>query len=99
MNDKLTPLQKAQLKQQAMRDAGIAVVVLSPIEKHLRAPTSLRAAINAKCYDCVGQDCDANWRGRVGTCTVVKCPLHSVRPFQHKAESDEEDASGDVDHE
>lgn len=99
MSDKLNPLQKARQKQQAMRDAGIAVVVLTPLEKHFRAPTSLRLAINAKCYDCVGQDGDANWRRQVGTCVVVKCPLHSLRPFQPKAGTDEEDTSGDVDHE
>lgn len=88
--EKLTGLQKAQLKVQAMRDAGIPLVQLNPIEKHLRNPNSLRFAIRAKCYDCVGQAGDANWRGRVGNCPVTKCPLHTVRPFQTKDASDDE---------
>lgn len=37
---------------------------------------SLRAAVNAKCQDCV------NWqRKEIENCTIVTCPLWSVRPY------------------
>ena len=40
----------------------------SPIEKSEQNPTSLRLAINAKCYDCQGQDADPGWRQRIADC-------------------------------
>ena len=85
---KLTGLQKAHLVNQAKRDAGIVVhtVVLDPIAKHFANPKSKTMAIRAKCFDCVGGDADLNPRGRIGNCPVVKCPLHTVRPYQHKAQ-------------
>jgi hypothetical protein len=58
---------------------------LDPIEKAMRNPTSLRLAINAKCYDCEGRDADPNVRQRIGDCRVPKCPLYPVRPYQHLA--------------
>jgi hypothetical protein len=54
----------------------------NPIEKAADNPTSLRLAVNAKCYDCIGQDADPHWQRRVGTCGCTTCPLHAVRPYQ-----------------
>ncbi len=45
---------------------------------------SLRAAINAKCRDCV-YDPEAKgvgtWRAQVRDCSVPTCPLYPVRPL------------------
>lgn len=51
-------LRKAQEAMAAKRAAGEKIVVLDPIEKAKANPTSLRMAINAKCWDCVGAGCD-----------------------------------------
>lgn len=75
-------LLKAQAANVARRAAGIALPQLDPIERAKANPTSLRAAINAKCYDCQGQDCDPGVRQRIRECPVTKCPLHTVRPYQ-----------------
>ena len=49
----------------------------SPVAKALKHPKSLRAAINAKCYDCAGYS-----RIEVTRCTVEDCPLWPLRPWQ-----------------
>ena len=85
--DKPTPLQLASQKMAEMRASGVPVVRLDPIEKARANPTSLRAAINGKCWDCVGRDCDPKPRARIGGCPVKACPLYPVRPYQsHEAE-------------
>lgn len=44
---------------------------------------SLRAAINAKCRDCIydPESGLGNWRQQVSSCTATECPLYSVRPL------------------
>jgi hypothetical protein len=54
----------------------------NPIEKALKNPKSLRAAINAKCFDCQGQDADPAPKWRIGNCEISDCPLYSLRPYQ-----------------
>ncbi len=61
---------------------------LDPLTKARRNPMSLRLAINAKCYDCGGQDSDPGWHDRIRHCAVPGCPLYPVRPFQQD-EADE----------
>ncbi len=82
---KKKPLEIAQEKRAAMKAQGIAVERLSPAEKLARNPTSLRAAINAKCFDCMGAGCDPGWRKAIGECTVRACGLYAVRPYQGAA--------------
>jgi len=42
---------------------------------------SLRAAINAKCKECIYDPIgDGNWRQQVMACMSPECPLYSVRP-------------------
>ncbi len=52
---------------------------LDPMEKAKRHPTSLRMAINAKCYDCCGFS-----RKEVTLCEMMDCPLWQLRPWQRK---------------
>lgn len=78
----LTPLQKANAAIKAMREAGETIERLDPIEKAIRNPSSLRLAINGKCWDCVGAGHDSNPRWLIGNCQIVDCPLHGVRPYK-----------------
>jgi hypothetical protein len=42
---------------------------------------SMRAAINAKCKDCIYDSCaPGNWRQQVEACTITGCSLHPYRP-------------------
>jgi hypothetical protein len=73
----------------AWREAGgVTGPRQDPIQKLAANPTSLRLAINAKCWDCQGGDADPNPRGRIGTCECLTCPLHAVRPYQRRDESE-----------
>lgn len=78
----LTPLQQAHENMRLRREAGEVIVRRDPIEKAKLKPTSLRLAITAKCWDCIGGTSDSNPRARIRDCGVTKCPLYTVRPFQ-----------------
>ena len=56
-----------------------------PIERAKRNPKSLRAAIDAKCWDCEGGDADPAPHWRIGNCVCPDCPLYPVRPYQYNA--------------
>ena len=51
----------------------------TPLQVAAENPTSLRKAINAKCYDCNGGE---QWVQRTRECPVKSCPLWNVRPHQ-----------------
>lgn len=88
--DTPTPLQKAQAAIAAKRAAGIEIERLNPMEKAAKNPTSLRLAINAKCFDCVGgSNADGGFRGSIRTCPSTRCSLHSVRPYQQRDDAQE----------
>jgi hypothetical protein len=87
--DKLTGLERAREVARAKREAGEVIVHLDPLTKHRLNPGSLRLAINAKCYDCVGCDLDPGVRRRIRTCACTHCPLHSVRPYQRGEEEEQ----------
>lgn len=43
---------------------------------------SLREAIDAKCKDCIFDECEpGRWRQQVAACTCITCPLYPVRPL------------------
>ena len=63
--------------------------VLNPIEKSVREPKSLKYALRAMCYECVGRELDPNPRKAIGCCTSYACPLWSLRPYRHMGESAE----------
>lgn len=52
-------------------------------ENYTAHRVSLRAAVNAKCRDCIydPQSGLGNWRQQVTACTCARCPLFSVRPI------------------
>lgn len=76
------PLERARQRQAEMRAAGIVPQRRNPIEKASANPNSLRAAIDAKCFDCEGGDADPRVQWRVGNCVCPDCPLYPVRPHQ-----------------
>ena len=43
---------------QEHKEAGIAIVRLNPMEKLKANPKSMRASINASCWQCQGEDAD-----------------------------------------
>lgn len=77
-------MQKAQETLQEMRAAGWKPVRLNPVDQYHRNPTSLRAAIKAHCWVCVGADADPGAKFRVRDCAVgPKCALFNHRPWQN----------------
>ena len=84
-----TGLELARRKRAELKDAGIKVVILNPIEKARCNPQSLRYAINGKCFDCVGAGNDPNPRGAIRECAISDCTLHPVRPYQRHDVEDE----------
>ncbi len=88
--DKQEAWQKAREKLAQMRADGWKPVHLSPVEAAKAKPNSLKMAIRAHCYTCVGEDADPGYKARVRDCSVVSCALHPHRPWQ--------DHSGRVQH-
>ena len=85
-NTQTTPaLEKAKQRVKEMRENGTYRSNIDPIEKLSRHPTSLRRAIDAKCFDCEGRNADPNVKKRIGTCPITSCPLWNVRPYQRYA--------------
>jgi len=59
-----------------------------PMKRAEANPTSLRRAIDAKCWDCQGRDSDPSPRWRIGNCEMPDCPLYPVRPYQTRTGSE-----------
>jgi hypothetical protein len=89
----MTPLERARAIQAAKRAAGIKTVVLDPISKARANPTSLRMAINGKCWDCMGAGADPNTRLAISECGIESCTLWPVRPYR---KSDDDVADEEV---
>lgn len=81
MNKALLAAHEARAARKAL---GIETVKRNPIERARDNPTSLRWAINGKCWDCIGGDADPNPRRRIGECGIESCTLHPVRPYQKR---------------
>jgi hypothetical protein len=78
-----TAIKKAQEAMARARAAG-TVERLNPIEKAIKNPKSLRAAINGKCFDC-----SCHERSEISNCTVRSCTLWRHRPYQKGGDDDE----------
>lgn len=59
-----------------------------------RNPTSLKTAIGAMCFHCMGgtEDSlpDAGWKTLIRTCTAPDCPLYDHRPYKISEDDGEE---------
>lgn len=75
----------------ARREAGEVLVRRTLTEKAAANPRSLRLAISAKCFTCVGEDQDPGFRDRIRTCSVTRCPLHGLRPYQRNSPEESEE--------
>ena len=74
-------LELARFAVQARIASGLSAY-RNPLEKSKENSSSLRCAINAKCFDCIGQDADPDWRGSIKNCVCNDCPLYAVRPYR-----------------
>lgn len=83
-NGNANPLEKAR-QIVKNRIANGLKAYKTPLEKHQENQKSLRYAINAKCYECMG--CDKSHREWIRDCTSYSCPLYSVRPYQSRYSS------------
>ena len=82
-----TGLDAARAAAAAKRAAGEKIERKTPLQKLADSPLSLRAAVNAKCYQCEGEDADPGVRWRIGNCACASCALHAVRPYQRLAKT------------
>ena len=82
-----SPLDKARLKKTELEAAGL-LRRLSPVEKARADPRSLRKAVTAFCYECVGGDDEPGARKEVTNCTAKGCHLYPIRPWQQNDEAD-----------
>ena len=82
--DAKTALSLANAKKAEMLAAGVPIERLSPIEKARRTPSSLRLAINGKCWDCCGAGADGIGftKDSIHLCKAADCTLRPVRPYQ-----------------
>ena len=82
--DAKTALSLANAKKAEMLAAGVPIERLSPIEKARRTPSSLRLAINGKCWDCCGAGADGIGftKDSIHLCKAADCTLWPVRPYQ-----------------
>ena len=87
----MAQLNKLASEAKARRIAQGLPGLKSPLEKPAENPGSLRLAINAKCYDCIGRDYDPDWRGSIRHCACTDCPLYAVRPFRDLPRETNED--------
>jgi len=81
-------MDKMRLSAQKAREDRISLGLKStksPRERHEEQPLSLRKAITAKCYECMGDGGEPGWRRLIQDCCAISCPLHAVRPYQPKA--------------
>ena len=71
-----TPIERGREVRQARVKLGLSKR-RSPIQVSKEKPNSMRCAINANCYECVGRSV---WVEKVRNCSNKECFFHSVRP-------------------
>lgn len=79
-------LLKARITLRRMRDKGIKVEILSPLDRAAKNPSSFAHVIAAVCWDCVGHGDDPGAKDTITHCQVFSCPLWHLRPWRTKAE-------------
>jgi hypothetical protein len=78
---------KAKEAREAKKLAGIPVVILTPTEKARADPRSMRKAITAFCFECMGGTGMPSVRQEVANCTAPQCSLYPLRPWQRHCNS------------
>ncbi|MEX3984034.1 hypothetical protein AB4Y45_34155 [Paraburkholderia sp. EG287A] len=76
-------LAKGQERMRELREQGWKPVHRNPVEQAQANPKSVKAAVKAFCWECVGADADPGAKFRVRDCTVTRCALHPHRPWQN----------------
>lgn len=78
---KIEKLTQGRLKyQEKLRNGEIDPTKrTNPRERWLKNKRSLRASVDAFCFECVGDKIE-----EVRHCTAVDCPLYYVRPYQER---------------
>jgi hypothetical protein len=71
-------LQKARAKR--AENVRLGIKPLNPLQKAKQSPNSMRLAINAQCYDCMGQE--SGRRNHIRECPSKNCPLFEFRPYK-----------------
>lgn len=71
-------LEAARAKLAEMKASGVPIRCRNPDEQLADRPNSLRLAVNAMCFSCMGKD--AGWRADVRGCSATGCPLYPIRP-------------------
>ncbi len=78
-NSGKTPLELAWEKKRQQKEDGIIVKSKNPREAWEDGKQkSLRKSINAKCFDCCGEEL---YRNRIKFCNIIDCELWHVRPY------------------
>ena len=72
----------AHKKSREMKESGEKRVHKTLQEKWEANPTSLRASIDAKCFDCIGGDTDYGSRLKIKECDIETCSLWLVRGWK-----------------
>jgi hypothetical protein len=80
---RLLGLEKAQARLAELRASGELSEVerLDPVAKAQANLASLKLAIAARCWECVGSGADPDPRGTIRECRAQSCPLLPVRPY------------------
>lgn len=75
-------LLRGQQRMAELRATGWKPTHRTPVEAAQAKPTSLKLAIKAFCWQCVGSGGDPGAKFRVRDCTAPSCSLFPHRPWQ-----------------
>jgi len=74
----INALELAREVKRKNRESGIIDVKKNPKQVWELEKTSMRKAINANCYDCIGAE---NHIKRIRFCNIINCPFWLLRPY------------------
>lgn len=66
--------------REKLKSGEIKKINTTPFDKLAKNPKSLRLAVNAQCFMCMGGTKEA--KDDIKNCTSPKCSLYNVRPYQ-----------------
>lgn len=81
----MNPNAAAKLKEWREANQGVKIERLDPVERAKKNPKSKVMAIKAMCWECSSAQ-----REEIKHCTATSCPLWVHRPYQDKAQDDDE---------